>query len=782
MRQFSYMKGALAVMAVVLFLSFISVFERAGMYVMVAILGFLGVVLLCLAGALLNRAVIRPAHRLYARDFSLKFLATVMGLFLVLGTLLYMYVFHTIGNDPGMDHKVEFNNVEYLLRSLICSLDLFMLDVDSNILDRLDGHAALKGWITVQAALSFSCTVAMLVSLVYSRIRAHIRLAYRTKINNDRNHLYLFFGVNEPSRLLIKDICRKDPKGVAVLIDEANIKEDDNDEWNGIVGLIAHKQKVFKTADGIGAAVAIASQQLADIDEEVVSRDDFDAFGYLGVGKVRKLIDRLAKTSAPQLHIFFMDDDEERNIRNIIALAKDTTILDVAAKGVVSHRIYCHARYNGPNRVIQDVALKKKLNIRIVDSSHMAVELLKHDPEYHPVNVASISQAEPTTVDRPFSALIVGFGEVGRDAFRFLYEFGAFVDSNATDFFAERSVFKCTIVDRDLDKIKGGFKALMPNIFPPGDENEKNPIQFRAIDYNHADFYDAVLTEEFVRELNYVVISIGDNDEAIALGARIFNRVRRLRKDMDNLRILVRCTDDAKVEYVRKIADHYNQGYGRGKDNVPVIRIFGQPENTYTFDLVISDRLIEAGKRFHENYRTLRGEGDSWDMRRKNLADTPLPDIDRLRRLRRQESQDFANAFHAGTKIALLRKALGENYDWERFYVRYFKADGSPDVAGRKSTIHYPGLDEKENKVILRLAMLEHLRWVAAHELLGYQLNEKEGLCNEQTMRHNCLRPWSELDETGDKADWPCDYKSHDFCVVDTSISLSRDILCGNPY
>lgn len=248
MRQPSYLKGGLLLIGFALIVSLISVSGNFGMCLTVGLLVLGGVVLLYSLISQVKNALIKPAHRLYAKDFSLKFMATLMGFFLVLGTLLYLYVFYTIGNDSILSqelrHRVEFSNAEYLLRSMICSLDLFMLDVDSNILDRLDGHAPLKGWLAIQAVCSFACTVAMLVGLVYSRLHAYYRLNYLTKINDTKNHLYLFFGNNEPSEMLIKDIVKNDSKAVVIIIDEANVKEDDNDEWEGIVGLIAHKQKV----------------------------------------------------------------------------------------------------------------------------------------------------------------------------------------------------------------------------------------------------------------------------------------------------------------------------------------------------------------------------------------------------------------------------------------------------------------------------------------------------------------------------------------------------------
>ena len=801
MKEPSYLNGGRILISLIVVVILISVSGAFGYWLSVGLLSLGGLYLLCSLISQIRKSIVSHTGRIYTKAFSLKFIATLMGFFLVSGTLLYFFVFHTIGID-SLDKKVygnivNFCNAEYLFRSLICSLDLFMLDVDTNILDRLDSHEYLKGWMSVLAVLSFSCTVAMLVRLVYSRLIAYCRLNFLTKIDNNRNHLYLFFGNNEASEILIKEIIKndKDKEPVAIIIDTANVNDDDNDEWQGIVGLLTHRQKVFHTAEKIGAQVAIASQQLNDIDDEISSRDDFDAFGYLGIPRIKKYIDQLAETDNPQLHIFFMGDDEELNIRNITTLAKDRTIMSVAEKQIKSdaekkekfnHCIYCHARYNGPNRVIEDLALKKKLNIKIVDSSHIAVELLKQDSTCHPVNVVRTSEKYPTTVESPLKTMIIGFGEVGRDAFRFLYEFGAFVNSNNLD---ERSPFECVIVDRNLDEIKGTFMASMPGIFKPdGKGGLGNPsIQFENTDYNSADFYARILYKEhFLEEIKYIVISIGDNDEAIALAARLFNQIRRVRKDLSDLRIFVRCTDSNKVKGIERIADHYNFGYGKGKDNTPVIHIFGQPDKTYTYDLVVSDRLVKEGKIFHEKYLLFSGEKETWDNRHQKLTETG--DIDQLRKLRRKESQDKANALHTGKKVFLLKNAMnriasenGAKPDWNLFIKNYFNADGSSTVTGKRKEIHSSSLTHLENETILHLAMLEHIRWNAAHELMGYIFYEGGNECDERTMKHNCLCSWSRLDQQSDMVtDWDCDYKKFDFCVVDTTISLNTKKLVNN--
>lgn len=786
MGKINNIKGLNLFIGVVLILSLVLFSGKIGMWLCVLLLFLIAIFLLYSLIVQIKTVAYNLLNRLYARDISLKLLATIMGFFLVLGTLIYLYVFYTIGHDATISrylgHEVEFSNAEYLFRSLICSLDLFMLDVDSNVLDRLDGNAALKGWLSIQAVLSFACTIAVLVGLVFSRFHAYYRLNYMTTINGEKNHLYLFFGDNDPSELLIKDIMLNDPKVVAIIIDESEVNDGENDEWRGIVSMVTHKQKVFTVAKRIGARVAIASQQLADIDDEIVSRGDFDAFEFLGLHKIKDLISGILKISGSQLHIFFMGDDEELNIRNIITLAKDRTIISMANKENFEHHIYCHARYNGPNRVIQDVSLSKKLDVKIVDSSHLAVELLKMDPENHPVNVVNMSDTCPATVESCLKTLIIGFGEVGRDAFRFLYEFGAFVDDGNLN---RRSPFECVIVDKNIDDIIGTFVSSMPGVFNDKYNDSSVAVKFVNADYNSSYFNTEVLSDEFLKAVNYIVISIGNDDEAIALAVRLFDRIRRWRADITNLRIFVRCKDDNRVEVLNNIADHYNYGYGNGAENIPVIRIFGQPEKTYTYDLIVSDRLIKEGKQFHEEYRRFSGDTSGWDKRHAQLTETDIPQIDNLRKLRRQESQDIANALHAGTKIILLKKALAslakhdhDKIDWESFYNRYFKVVDVANIVGSYADIHYPELTDMENKVVFHLAILEHIRWKAAHELMGYIFYEGGTSCDERTMKHNCLCHWGMLDYQGklNKAK-PCDFKKYDFCVIDTTIAINKENL-----
>ena len=91
---------------------------------------------------------------------------------------------------------------------------------------------------------------------------------------------------------------------------------------------------------------------------------------------------------------------------------------------------------------------------------------------------------------------------------------------------------------------------------------------------------------------------------------------------------------------------------------------------------------------------------------------------------------------------------------------------------GSNSGIKYAGLTSQENKLMLNLAMTEHLRWMAAHEMMGYIENTQEHKCNERTKQHNCLKPWQMLDNESANAGYSVDFKLFDFGVVETTLKM----------
>lgn len=667
---------------------------------------------------------------------------------------------------------------EVLLRSAIASLDLFLMDIDSNILDAIQGHDVLKGMIACASFAAVLCMATLIMSLVLSRLMAYLHIRH-IKVNNKQNHLYVFFGLNDASKLLADDIYKKDSRSVIVFIEsslagEEEQNEDKTDGWKSIVCMFTHRRKTFIDAhEDERRALAIASCTVCCIEGEVC-----DVWGSVGLVSVKRLLIELGTTMNGELHIFFLSEDRDSNVRSSAIIAKDELVRNSSFETT----IYCHARRDGVNRIIEDMGLEKKTEVRLLDSSHLAVEHLKRNVENHPVSfvdIATMDGENPGTATSPFTSLVVGFGETGQEAVQFLYEFGAFVNSESSADGSFRSPFSCHVVDYDMGNLEGQFISSIPNVScKKSNHNVVTSINFYKCDYRSMEFYEKVLAP-ITKKLNYVIVAMGDDELNMTVAVEILRYVRLHRANLDNFCIYVRAYEKGTFRHLKDIAEHYNNRLDVEDSMDRKIRLFGQNQEIYTYELVVKDQYEEDGREYYEAYRSLQidpsnDEGDWATRRNDTLFSNKDTKWERMSKLRRKESQDRSNALHADTKLKVLEKALGSKESVKELANRVLSSssDGHfhSERVGQGQDIRYVQLSHKENRLMLNMAMLEHLRWNAAHEMMGYTPNENEHKCNELTKQHNCLKAWERLDEESKNAGYPVDFKLFDFGVVETTL------------
>lgn len=683
-----------------------------------------------------------------------------MSVNFVFGFLLYLAAFSLITSTLF--------SISTFGRAISSALEMFVFNIDSTVFQELyrwDPRKYLCDSIVLLTILSFVCTITLLLSVIYSRVRAYYILHFKTRVTAAHCHIYLFFGADENSRMLANDI--NDPKALKIFIETTKDTHDDKDLWGNILNIFSPRGQAFEYARESNALVALVPKEIRQIDIIGHGEDQCDILAMATLDRVKQLILQLPKFGKDaNLRIFFLSDNEDNNISNVVKLAKDSTIISVASK--IHHKIYCQARSNGPSRVIEDLGAHRKLDVDIVDSSHLAIELLKSNPDDQPVSVAEISAQDPTLVTKPLEALVIGFGEVGRDAFRYIYEFGTFIQEKDGEIVAAPP--RITAIDSRMNSICGQFMANTPDI-----DYAEGCIRLLEVDCGSMDFYTKVLTESLCQAVNYIVISLADDTQSMTVTQQVFDRIHLYRPDMYNVTIKVRCHSTDKYDLMRKVATHYNHSCNAHR---AIVRVFGAPEEIFSANIIIHENLTRQGKVFMERYGILRNEIMSWNDRRHKLLDSPdsglYPKIENFRNLRRKEYQDYANAFHIATKMRLLEQAFDADYCWEYLIDRMFTHSQRERIKGKGSEIFYPDLTSRENEVMLRMAMLEHARWVSSHQILGYQCNYDESRCDEARMRHNCLRPWNDLDDESARAG--IDYKAYDFSVVSTTIFLSKHI------
>lgn len=98
MRPPSYLKGALLLIFIIFISALIFISGKIGMWLGIGLLVFGGLTLLFSLVAQLQNAFLRPARRLYAKDFALKLLATLMYLKLSNQAVVHLYSLMIMNN------------------------------------------------------------------------------------------------------------------------------------------------------------------------------------------------------------------------------------------------------------------------------------------------------------------------------------------------------------------------------------------------------------------------------------------------------------------------------------------------------------------------------------------------------------------------------------------------------------------------------------------------------------------------------------------------------------
>ena len=618
---------------------------------------------------------------------------------LVAGSFAYYDLFNVYGETVSHQHT----ELELVMRSIYGAINLFLFNIDTD---------AVVGWLENDKGLSdapvlwlhaLSIVAGLWTILFVAWIFAKASWMNCKRFWNSlfrRPNLYIFWGINSRSVRLAKELEAADAYTLFV-VGQTEEEDDLDDGMDSILHQGRRRVQLHRALEGANASVFIAEKKL--IDTDLTQR----AWREMGISLLRRYVEH-----SENVHFLLLGDNEMENIYTAMRLSDKQLWGDISSKITV----HCHARRNNINRAIEHQ--DAHYPITVIDSSHLSVELLKKDVKNHPIQFVDISTKNPGTVSSDFRSLIVGFSESGQDALRFLYEFGAFVADTDKDG-DQRSAFHCDIVDRHFGPSAQRWINHATKLFDSRNDDKEKSLRItkHEADYRSNEFYRQILEPALKQNLNYVVISLGDDQSGIALAvdilryASVVGRVQMDAQEGDQptskrFRIYVRSYEGSMYDYLCRIAERYK----------PYIVVFGAEEEMYTKRMLIDNELKQNAMNYYYNYSKAEKEHERktfdttlspnqlWDQRRDDY--TKDDSLEKLLDLRRRESQDYANALHEATKKVL--------------YV-----NGAPE---------------------LRLAQTEHLRWLAAHEIFGFPYGEKRNILRYV---HDAILPWSQLsDET----------------------------------
>lgn len=699
------------------------------------------------------------------RDIGLKWAFVIVWIY---GFVVY---------DTGMCNGQYITLLTNAPMAILCAFKIFLFNAD---ISEIRGTFQ-DSWIYM---LNFSLVhfLAAVISTLFLikyfgfNIVAHLRMWWASqKFGKNVGETYVFWGFNDSVAHLIENIKKEHTNSANYRIVIVRTAKDDNEspeERTGfarIFDFLAMPTSELERLQNLGCLTTGSYTNLAGVNAAGGNEDLIGST--LRLNSLRKLLS--ARTSR-KIHLLFLSDSEKENLHEVALLLNDSTINEFVKNTDGPKReviFYCLARYNSIHRVIEDQHPSDRIKVKVIDSSHINVEMLKLKKDLLPVSYVDIEA--DATVSSAFNALVIGFSEVGMDSVRFLYEFGAFVRHGSADGHVGRSEFHLDVVDKNMSDLAGTFVANAPAIRPSmpfinGGENPDALITLHQMDCRSIQFYSK-LNREWIEKLNYVVVATDDDELNLSLGIRIFKAAVRYRRNLDKFCILVRAHNDDDG-HIRRIKEHYNRLWAaqqcapevKGKrihqDKICVghlveapIHVFGLDRNTFTYANIIADELEQRARKYAQKYAETVDPGrtfsvSAWDDSYNDIMQLTdewkgySPTYSGMMNMRRMQSQDIANSLHELTKKILAQKALSRCKQEDFIFSQ---------LTRKPNTIRYiwpKGMDEIEaiNRISIAIAQTEHLRWVASHEILGYVNADVK---DEARLEHDCLKDWSLLPE-----------------------------------
>ena len=761
---------------------------------------------------------IRNEHFKFANNTSLMhkevfrriLIWSALGIW-AMGFLCYFMGMYSLGTQKSA--------LASIVRPALESSKMFVLsDSVKDISYTLRENGAFMGFYTLCKMACLLISSFAVVSLMWSRISSYWSVRNRFAVGD----LFVFFGINESSKILAHSIVTKlesdtDKKWTLVMVESRNTPADgasNSLSMSNLTGMFNFRKEAFAETRAVSEHALLlvsnsslnsreCSEQVNEMfeamknGENITQSKKHELFNVLGLKNLSKMLKR-----ASSRHFFFMDEEPRTNIDGSDNLRKMLNIVHPAMRAT----IYCLARDNAFSKPLQTPLccnasgaakdMVDNIEVKILDLSLMAAQSLFMDPDNHPINFVERDTATASVKSR-FEALVIGFGNTGRDIVRYLYEFGAFLDhecAGADDNHpVRRSPFQCTILDHEMDKIKPRYLTKIPAVNDACNNGDKNDPLLRfeptALD---SESFVKLLTEKLENpDMNYMVICLGNDKTNMSTLTFVVDQALRVRKgELNNLRIYVRNYTPPFETAMLEQAAHYNRLLG-GR---PVVNVFGNRSALFSHAMIIDDQIICSARTLYAAYNDLKGTRElNWDERHDRGRGIERQVVDgketlvykgitwqQQNKILRQETQDIHNGMHLGTKLRLLGL---ENLDDAASCdsLNELKDAISFQVKGSKVT-HTLKTSTKLNVPLLYLNMArnEHLRWNASHEMLGYvpAKPHAEFNCNETTRVHNCLVNWDELDEATrwhnrKEPDYPVDYKAFDYLMVRTSLQLA---------
>lgn len=667
----------------------------------------------------------KTSHLLESISNNLLVVSSVIWL---LGVVVYIVGFY----------RDELNWLSVIPRAIISSFKMFVVTNElARVPDELQENAIYMSAFSIVHFIAAFITFLFIFKMVGYKIKSSLKMLIHKWFYAKRKVVHLFWGVNEASCLLAEDI-RKNHATETIIFVDIDEECDDNTQKKAtlshITNTITIKNSEIARLDAIDALVDHCYNGPATLKCD----NETDIFGSLHLKNIGTIVQKSNRS-----YFYFLSNDEAQNMAGALNLQKDKRLRSMVDNKPI---IYVHARRDANNEVFDHYSQydedSQRMEIKIVDSAYLSIVTLKQDKAALPVNCVKIDKATGL-VNSPFTSLIVGFGSTGQEAFKFLYEYSAFVGPDL-----KKSPFKCYAIDEKMNKIAGLIRKKMPAI----GENELTLVQATV---DSEEFWENI--ETLISGWNYVVIALNNDSMGLSLAVNLFKYALKYRPSSSPmLKIMVRCYDNGNEKRMTEVVNNLNKSI---EGNNIEIRLYGREKDLYCCNTILSDATLTEAKEFNNVYENseLSAE-EQWE---KNfgedemirLLNKKMSRYHAIYDINRRIAQNISNSLHRMTKMILMGFGKDETSERLRLYYGYV-------MSREEGTTKYK-CSKEDAQLLQNIAMVEHERWIASHKLMGYTYNPVNDCVQKH---HKCICHWDDLDEVT---------QSYDCNVVDTTIKMA---------
>lgn len=613
-------------------------------------------------------------------------------------------------------------------RPLLSSMEMFAFHSDLIEVGEPCHHNMV--YMTIFSVIHFAAAaVSFAVAINYLGVR--FRSAWRwRKIKSTKQlkgDVHVFFGINEVSLGLAHDIHKQNDKDTIIFI---NAPEDSSSQ--GMLGFAS----IFNV-------FSFRREIMAEIDRmDGIIRQTRVPIQFLkGNNVLQQLgLDKVLNKTKEHISLYLLYEDQLQNLAKNIKLRGDEYFEGNMSKKAY---IYCRAtsgKLNGGTAF--EYNSRYGVETILVDSAQLAVKTMMCKKATHPANFVDFDY-HTGMAQTAFHCMIIGFGETGQEAFKFLYEHAQFIYPD--NFKGMHTIFH--IIDPKADQKKGFFEMRYPCLCK---ENKLSALNVEIQWHNHSAgdgrFWD--LMKSMKDDLNYAVIATGSDNRNIAIAYDLGEYALRWRKRrMENFAIVVRSYNPMNESRYDELA----QLCVDDENPKQVVQVIGKMSESFTHQYVWKNYLEMGAAIYAATFAKNFGKDFSdihicnheeaykyWWERHANAKGNPIE----YANVKRIEWQDFSDAFHIYTKL----KSIG-------ILDRTTNKIGADNLQLLKSCKDLYDLEKLP--FFENLLHMEHARCIASHECLGYTpmpLEEFEQMQQKSecdVIRHKCLNlvAWENLNQ-----------------------------------